>query len=303
MINTHTQRKLQPIQLLKQLNSEHQRTISCSVKFEGIGVHSGQPSSIIIMPASADAGISFINPSYPGDPIHLGYILPEKAPHATVLRSKTWSVSTVEHLLAALSGLGIDNAIIEVYGDEIPILDGSAWPFVVGLQEASFSLIDKPRSYLAVRQPIMLLRDEDRFLELYPPLSHDGVLHVDCSALIAGQISTYSFALDRTASFITDIAPARTFGSLEQLPMLRAHKLAQGSSLGNTVVFENNKPLNALRFPDEPIRHKLLDVIGDSLVLGKQLTGTIKVHNPAHMFNRLIVEHYFNNPPMWEVIT
>ncbi len=297
------QRKLQPMPSTRQVN-KYQCSLKNAVNFEGIGVHSGERAQVIVMPASTDAGISFINPMHPDDIIQLGKVLPEKAPQATVLKAIAWQVSTPEHLLAAMNGLGIDNATIEVHGDEVPILDGSALPFVVGFQDAGIAELKSPKCYLAVRQPVVLSDDKGRMLELLPPASlGDVTLHVTCTAMIMGQEACFSVSSGDVAGwFITQLAPARTFGALEQLPGLHALGLAQGSSLDNTVVFQDGIPINPMRFVDEPIRHKLLDVIGDVMVLGKPFAGSINARNPGHMFNRMIVEHYFNNPGLWEMI-
>jgi len=279
-----------------------QQTIKKEITIEGIGVHSGHHSIITLTPAPTNSGIQLINKQFPSEPIYIGTTLPEQAMHATVLKSGSWAISTTEHLMAAIYGLGIDNLIIIIKGCEIPIMDGSAIPFVHAIQQAGIKKQNKPKQFVTPKKTLRF-EDHDKFIELTPAtqnfnlsfrysVNFDHPLVQDTS--INGCLSSQFF--------IQEIAPARTFGFLEQLPLLRKHGLAKGTTLGNTVVVGNENFLNSRRFDNEFIRHKLLDLIGDLALLGKSFIGTVTAHKTGHAFNRKIVEHFIQNPTEWKIL-
>lgn len=279
-----------------------QKTLLKELVFSGIGVHSGSPSTIILKPVDqADYGIKFWHTQISGEPLVIGSIIPEVAMHATVIRGKKWGLSTIEHLMAALYILGVDNLDIEVDSFEIPILDGSALPFVQGIEVVGMKNLNQPKRSIT---PYQMLRFEDnqgRYLEIMPD---ESMLFVDYSAefnhplagkdMLSGEV-TVDF-------FMKQIAPARTFGFVDQLPFLRRHGLAQGSSLGNTVVLGDEGFMNEMRLSDEFVRHKFLDLIGDLSLLGKSLRGRVRAHKTGHSFNRLVIQHYLEHPEQWEII-
>ncbi|MCK4517263.1 UDP-3-O-[3-hydroxymyristoyl] N-acetylglucosamine deacetylase [Candidatus Babeliales bacterium] len=280
-----------------------QKTIKKDIFLEGIGVHSGEKSSVRLIPADPNSGILLTNKSHPNDPIKIGSVIPEHAMHATILRTKTWAVSTIEHLMAALSGLEIDNLLVEIDGSEAPIFDGSALPFVQAIFAVGTQEQDVPRRFLTPKQPISF-EEDGRFIEIKPATEGDLSLTFDYSITFdhplvpPGNIRT-TLTPDY---FAKEIAPARTFGFLEQLPMLRQHGLAKGTTLGNTVVVGDEHVLNQLRFPDEFVRHKLLDLIGDLALAGKPLAGSITAKKTGHSFNRLVIEHLITHPEQWKTI-
>ena len=280
----------------------YQQTIQQEIALEGVGVHSGSKSTITIKPALADHGIVIHNPQFPDSDIIIGTIVPISAMHATVLRTQTWGISTVEHVLAALSALGIDNVILSVDAQEIPILDGSALPFVQALHTTGIVLQDVPKHYLTPKEKLTFKDDDGRLIEIIPARTGDCSLTFDYQSDFAHPLlkSAKISGMLTPVFFEKEIAPARTFGFLEQLDMLRKHSLAQGTTLGNTVVIGQDSYLNERRFDDEFVRHKLLDLIGDLALLGKPLAGTVIARKTGHAFNRLVVEHYLNNPDQWK---
>src|ERR671919_134262 len=257
-----------------------QRTLKRAVSCAGIGLHSGKKVTLSLKPAPADHGIRFRRSDLGGLEIpavvtHLGGIQ-----YATGLSLKDGSVETVEHLLSALVSLGIDNVIVELNHPEVPIMDGSSAPFVYLIHEAGVKRLASPRCYLKVLRPIALTRGDKR-IAIYPS-EHFKV--------------TYSIAFDhpllrhqsRTIrineeSFVEEIAPARTFGFLKEVEMLRQQGLALGGSLENAVVIGDTGVLNnALRFDDEFVRHKILDVIGDMALVGYPIIGHLVAHRGGH---------------------
>ena len=271
---------------------------------EGVGVHTGAKASVTLRPAEPDSGIVITNQNFPDNPIQLGCCIPEQAMHATVIMSQGWGVSTIEHLLAAVSGLKIDNILIDIDGPEVPILDGSALPFVQIIGDMGVVEQDKSKKYLTPKKTIKFEDNNSRFIEITPKydgakdLTFDYTIEFEHPLVQGSQLS----GVLSEDFFIQEIAPARTFGFLEQLPFLRKHGLAQGTTLGNTVVVGDNIFLNSLRFSDEFIRHKILDLVGDLALLGKNLTGNVRAHKTGHNFNRKVIEHYINNPKDWETL-
>ena len=284
---------------------QYQKTIKKAVSWRGIGVHSGQFAMVTVLPAEANAGIVFYNPDY-SQKIVVGTVVPEPAMHATVIRNAAaWSISTVEHIMAALYALGIDNVIMVTEGGEIPILDGSALPFVLGLSEAGIvEIVGASRHYLTPLAPVVLADQSGRIIEVFPSLSEERSLTINYQAAFDHYlIGVWKGSCVLTSDyFIEHIAPARTFGFIDQLPMLRSHGLARGASLGNTLVIAEEEMINEQRLVDECPRHKLLDFIGDIALLGKPLIGRIKATKTGHSFNRLLIQHYLNNPTLWQIV-
>ena len=280
-----------------------QITVADTIIFEGVGVHLGLPSKVILHPAPANSGIVFFNPMFPNENIKLGVIIPEEAIHASVLKASKLVISTIEHLMAAVSAFGIDNLLIEVHGIEIPILDGSSLNFIDLIRRVGFRELGVPKKFLTPTKPLFFDDSQnDRYLELLPATQGDNGID---TSLYFDYFSEFKHPLIGRGSlsgimstnyFITEIAAARTFGFLEQLPFLRSKGLAKGTSLGNTVVIGEEEFLNEPRFKDEFVRHKFLDLIGDLALLGENLAGTVKARKTGHSLNRLVVADYINNP-------
>ena len=283
---------------------KQQKTIQKQIVISGIGVHSGIASTVILRPAPANSGITLINPKFPDEPIKIGTIIPEHAMHATVIQQKSWAISTIEHLMAAIVGLGIDNLIVEVSGPEVPILDGSALPFVHAIIQAGISKQEAAKQFLTPKEPLEF-EYEGKQIRIEPlETGKEPLLTVHYSVDFGHPLvkDTKIEGVIITDFFTKEIAPARTFGFLEQLPMLRKHGLAKGTTLGNTVVVGEEEFLNEKRFEDEFVRHKLLDLLGDLSLLGRPLVGNIIAHKTGHNFNRQVIEHYLKKPGKWKLL-
>lgn len=280
-----------------------QRTLQKELIFKGIGVHSGVLSSIRLLPADKDTGIIFYNERFPDEPIKIGTLVPEKVMYATVIKQRNWMISTVEHLMAALYVVGIDNVAIHVNGVEIPILDGSALPFLQGILACGIYEQDAKKRFISPRKPITFSTDDGRYLEIAEAQENNYSLKIEYDI----DFEHYLIHANRLSGIISidffkqEIAPARTFGFIEQLPFLKERGLARGTSLGNTVVIGKEDYLNERRFDDEHIRHKYLDLIGDLAIIGLPLIGHIKAKKTGHIFNRLVVEHVLSHPNQWHI--
>ncbi len=276
-----------------------QQTLKQSVKFSGLGVHSGLASSLTLKPAPLDTGIVFCNGQNLEQWFRIGSVIPEVALHATVIKTKGWYVTTIEHLMAALRMLDVDNVIVEMQSNEVSILDGSALPFVQRILDAGLQDQDASRTYLMPKEKLRFADEKGRVIEIEPSNLFSISYTADFNHPLAGN-STFSAEISQDF-FIEQIAPARTFGYLEQLPMLRQHKLAQGSSLSNTIVI-GQELLNDTRFPDECVRHKVLDLIGDLGLLPYRLLGKVTAAKTSHNFNRLVAEHCLQYPELWQEV-
>lgn len=288
-----------------------ERTINKKIEFSGIGVHTGLKTTVILHPAVAGYGIAFVNSNFPQEYIKLGMVIPEQALHASVLKSRSYVISTIEHLMAAISAFKIDNILIEMYGVEMPILDGSSLSFVNLINSAGIKELEVKKTYL---MPVKTLYfkdpNSDREIIIEPPKYIQELNDYDKN-LYFNYFAEFEHPLVGKSSiegelnidfFEHEIAPARTFGFLEQLPYLRSKGLAKGTSLGNTVVIGEDEYLNEPRFENEFVRHKLLDLIGDLALLGKNLAGKVEAKKTGHSFNRLVVQDYINNPGNWKLI-
>lgn len=280
-----------------------QRTINDQIIFKGIGVHSGAQVKIVLKPALQDTGIIFVNSNNTEQTIKIGQVIPEVAMHASVIKNNNFVISTTEHLLATINAFFIDNLIIEITGPELPILDGSAFSFVHEIERVGIKELNKDKKFLTPKNILKFEDNKGRSLEILPALNGDNNLYFDYIAEFSHPLIGQSkiSGILTTDFFVKEIAPARTFGFLEQLPFLKQHGLAKGTTLGNTVVIGQEELLNETRFEDEFVRHKLLDLIGDIALLGKNLVGTIKAVKTGHSFNRLITENYIKNPENWDI--
>jgi UDP-3-O-[3-hydroxymyristoyl] N-acetylglucosamine deacetylase len=277
-----------------------QRTLRRSVSCTGIGLHSGNKVTLSLKPAPADSGIRFQRTDLGGLEIraivtHLGGIQ-----YQTGLTREAVSVETVEHLLAALTALGIDNAIVELNSPEVPIMDGSAAPFVYLLNEAGVKRLQAPRRYLKVLRPISLTQGDKR-IALYPSDHFKVTYSISFDhPLLRHQSRTMRITEE---SFIEDIAPARTFGFLKEVEMLRQRGLALGGSLDNAIVLGETGVLNnALRFEDEFVRHKILDVIGDLSLVGHPVVGHLVAHRGGHALHTAFAARILEESDAWRLV-
>lgn len=262
-----------------------QHTLMKPISFEGIGLHSGQAVRAEVRPAPEDHGIVFQRADLPGKPFipaRLDTVVRTKL--ATTLGVDGATVATVEHLIASLNGMGVDNALIVMDGPEVPILDGSASPFVLQIEAAGIAQQQNERRVLRVIKTVRA-QDGDRWARLEP--SDEFV--IDCEIvfphpMLGKQRFTYR---ENPQRFAVDIAPARTFGMLADVEAMQAAGLALGGGLDNAVVFGPEHVVNpgGLRFSDECARHKVLDMIGDLGLLGSPMMGRFSAHCSGHAFN------------------
>ena len=278
-----------------------QRTLRRPVSCSGIGLHSGNKVTLSLKPAPADYGIRFQRSDLGGLEIpatvtHLGGIR-----LATGLTREAVSVETVEHLLAALTALGIDNCIVELNTPEVPIMDGSAAPFVyLILNEAGVKRLPAPKKFLKVVRPISLSQGDKR-IALYPSDHFKVTYSISFDhPLIRHQSRTMKIT-DET--FVEEIAPARTFGFLKEVEMLRQKGLALGGSLDNAIVLGETGVLNnALRFEDEFVRHKILDVIGDLSLVGYPVIGHLVAHRGGHALHTAFAARILEDVDAWHIV-
>jgi len=277
-----------------------QRTLRRSVSCTGIGLHSGNKVTLSLKPAAADSGIRFQRADLGGLEIpavvtHLGGIQ-----YQTGLTREAVSVETVEHLLAALTALGIDNAIVELNSPEVPIMDGSAAPYVYLVNEAGVKRLQAPRRYLKVLRPISLTQGDKR-IALYPSDHFKVTYSISFDhPLLRHQSRTMRVTEE---SFVEEIAPARTFGFLKEVEMLRQRGLALGGSLDNAIVLGETGVLNnALRFEDEFVRHKILDVIGDLSLVGHPVVGHLVAHRGGHALHTAFAARILDESDAWRLV-
>jgi len=277
-----------------------QRTLRRTVSCAGIGLHSGNKVTLSLKPAPADYGIRFQRADLGGLEIpatitHLGGI-----ELATALNGGTGSVETVEHLLAALAALEVDNVCVELNSPEVPIMDGSAAPFVYLVQDAGFKDLGVPRKYLKVTRPIALSHGDKR-IALYPS-DHFKVTYSIAFDHPLLRHQTRSMSITEK-TFVEDIAPARTFGFLKEVEMLRQKGLALGGSLDNAIVLGETGVLNnALRFDDEFVRHKILDAIGDLALVGFPVIGHLVAHRAGHALHTAFAAKILEDKDAWRLV-
>ena len=244
-----------------------QQTLAQPLTFSGIGLHSGRPVKVTIYPAAANHGLRFVRADLPGQPeIQAHYSKVVDTLRATTLGEGRATLSTVEHLLAALLGAGVDNARIAVEGPEVPIMDGSAGPFAVLLAATGFKTLPWLRAYLRVHRPVEL-REGDQWMRVVPGEPRITYTIDFSHPLIKRQRFTVPLVSE---AFAREIASARTFGFLKEVQYLQTNGLALGGSLDNAVVLDDAGVMNpgGFRFPDECVRHKILDAVGDLALLG-----------------------------------
>lgn len=283
-------------------SSFNQRTIASAVTCQGVGLHSGATVNLTLRPAPPNHGIVFVRTDLPTEvliPAHSSNVVDTSL--ATTLGKGKVRVGTVEHLLAGLCGLGIDNLRIELDGPEVPIMDGSAAPFVYLVRNAGIRVQDEPKSFVVVKKTVTVV-DGDKEATLAPSKS----FKVDCTIdfkhpLISDQTFQMEFS-DRT--FAREISRARTFGFLRDVEMLKKMGLAKGGSLDNAIVVDEFSILNpdGLRFPDEFVRHKVLDALGDVSLFGRPVIGHLKAYKGGHALNHKLVQRVLSDDANYQVV-
>src|SRR4051812_11464242 len=276
-----------------------QRTLRRSVSCAGIGLHSGNKVSLSLKPAPADFGIRFRRSDLNGLEIPATIDNLASIEYATGLACGEGSVETIEHLLAALVSLGVDNVIVELNHPEVPIMDGSAAPFIYLIHEAGLKRLASPKRFLKIVRPIALSRGDKR-IALYQSDHFKVTYSISFDhPMLRHQTRTMQISEE---SFIEEIAPARTFGFLKEVETLRQNGLALGGSLENAIVLGETGVLNSLRFEDEFVRHKILDVIGDMALVGYPIIGHLVAHRGGHALHTAFAAKVLEETDAWRVV-
>jgi UDP-3-O-[3-hydroxymyristoyl] N-acetylglucosamine deacetylase len=278
-----------------------QRTIKQEVSFEGIGLHTGKHAVVTLKPASRDSGITFIRMDKPAViKAHVGSVI--DTAFATTIGHNGVKIKTVEHMLAALAGLGLDNLTIEVNGPEMPILDGSSTELISIILRAGIAKQGKKRPYLRINRPFVF-EDGHATIAVFP---YSGIRMTYSIFFHHHGIGEQRMSIDITEeNFVREIAPTRTFGFLKDMEFLRNNGLAKGGSLDNAIILGEDGILNAsgLRFKDEFVRHKVLDSIGDFSLIGFPIYGHIIASKSGHSSNIKFLKKLIAVPEIWDIIT
>jgi UDP-3-O-[3-hydroxymyristoyl] N-acetylglucosamine deacetylase len=278
-----------------------EQTIRTTVECSGVGLHSGAPVRLRILPAPADSGVVFRRIDLDGFEVEAVSRNVARVSYATSLMKKGVLISTTEHLLSAFIGTGIDNAIVELDNLELPILDGSARPFVEAIRKAGVRKQRRARTYLRIRREVEL-REGDKFIAVYPADIYSVSYTINFPHPLIGK---ETFCVDLSdGKYLAEIAPARTFGSREEEPAMRQMGLIRGASRENCIVLTRDGIENPpLRFRDEFVRHKVLDLIGDLALLGKQILGNVVADRAGHAMHTALVSRILRDHTLWEETT
>src|SRR5579864_8513605 len=277
-------------------------TIQRPVAATGIGLHSGVPVSIRVLPAPVSTGLVFVRTDLDNFPISASWRHVARVSYATSLMRKGVLISTTEHLLSVFYSCGIDNAYIEINNLEVPILDGSGLPFLELIKQAGVRQYRRKRRYLRIRKPITV-EDRGKRISILPDDSFRLTCEIRYDHPLVGR---QSLEMEVTPErYANEIAPARTFGFLYELDQMRQMGLIRGASLENAVCFDREGILNpgGLRFPDECCRHKALDLIGDLALIGKPLLGEVIAEKAGHAMHFALVNRIMSDPTLYEILT
>src|SRR5579863_4170300 len=279
----------------------HQLTIQHPVEIEGIGLHTAVRSRVRLVPAGADTGVVFRRTDLDGFEIKAHVSNVARVIYATSLMRQGVLISTTEHLLAALYSCGIDNVYVEIDALELPILDGSAKPFIEMLAKAGSRKLRRLRRYIRILKPLEF-SDGDRRIGIYPADGFRIHCFVDYDHPAAGP-QEIEMTVDRD-KFSCELAPARTFTFVKELVALQKMGLIRGGSLANAIVMDDSALLNGpLRFPDEFVRHKALDLIGDLALVGRPLQARIVAHKAGHALHTQLVTRLLQDRSLWKETT
>ncbi len=282
-----------------------QRTLKNTIRATGVGLHSGDKVYLTLHPAEPNTGIRFRRVDL-DEPVMIDAI-PENVGEtmlSTTLVKDGVKVATIEHLLSALAGLGIDNAVIDVSAAEVPIMDGSAGPFVFLLQSAGVSEQDVPKKYIRIKKAVRVEEDEKwAAFEPFDGFKVTFTIDFDHPAF-SDHLKTSVMDFSST-TFVKEVSRARTFGFMKDIEFLRENNLALGGSLDNAIVVDDDKVINedGLRYADEFVKHKILDAIGDLYLLGHSLIGEFKGFKSGHALNNKLLLALLENQDAWEMVS
>ena len=278
----------------------NQRTLAKPIKCSGVGIHSGKKVNLKIKPAPINHGIKFKRIDLPDSPCisaHFNMVIDTSL--ATVIGYDGFIVSTIEHLMASFAGLSIDNALVEIDGYEMPIMDGSAGHFTSSIIAAGIKEQESPRCFFVVKEPVEL-KENGKFVGVYPESTFKITCTIEYDHPLVRKQSYTAEISDKV--FEHEICRARTFGFLNDYEELKLYGLARGGSLDNVVVIDKNEILNkdGLRYKDEFVRHKILDSIGDFSLLGMPILGHVVLNKSGHFLNQAFLKKFFAQKGSWE---
>jgi UDP-3-O-[3-hydroxymyristoyl] N-acetylglucosamine deacetylase len=286
-----------------------QRTLKSLTRAVGVGLHSGQRVELTLRPAAPDTGIVFRRVDLP-EPVDIAVSAQavSNTRLASTLANGDAKVHTVEHLMSACAGLGVDNLYVDITAEEVPILDGSAASFVFLLQSAGIELQNAPRRFIRITRPVEVREGSgatEKWARLEPYEGYQLSFEIDFdhpAVDATGQRVVFDMS---TGSYSKDIARARTFGFTKDVEMMRANGLALGGGLDNAIVMDDFKVLNAdgLRYDDEFVKHKILDAMGDLYLIGKPFLARYSARRSGHALNNLLLREVLKRTDAWEVVT
>jgi UDP-3-O-[3-hydroxymyristoyl] N-acetylglucosamine deacetylase len=282
-----------------------QRTLKSQVRATGVGLHTGEKVTMVLRPAPIDTGVVFCRSDLPGNPAIPAHALNvSNTTMATVIEKAGTRVSTVEHLMSAFAGLGIDNVFVDVSAEEVPIMDGSAGTFVFLIQSAGIEEQAAAKRYVRVLKRIEIA-DGDKSVRLEPFDGFKIGFSIEFSHPVFDAATSEVEVDFAEVSFVREVSRARTFGFTQEVEMLRTKGLARGGSLDNAIVIDDFRVLNAegLRMDDEFVRHKLLDAVGDLYTLGRPLIGAFYGRKSGHALNNLLLRKLIADTSAWEEVT
>lgn len=281
--------------------NHYEQTISGAVECSGIGLHSGAPVKVRMLPAPAGTGVVFRRVDLDGFTVEADSRNVAKVSYATSLMKKSVLISTTEHVLSACIGCGVDNLFVELDNLELPILDGSAQPFMDMMTRAGLKQQRRKRVYIRVLKPLEV-RDGDKFIGVYPADEYSVAYTIDFPHPMIGR-SSFEVELSDGA-YRRDIGPARTFGFLHEAQKMREMGLIRGVSPENALVLTKDGVMNPpLRYPDEFVRHKVLDLIGDLALLGRRIMGRVVADRAGHAMHTALVSRLLKDRSAWEETT
>lgn len=281
-----------------------QRTLKNVIRATGVGLHTGEKVFLTLRPATSDTGIIFRRIDLK-NPVEI----PARAENvgdtrlSTTLVKGQVKISTVEHLLSALAGLGIDNAYVDVSAPEVPIMDGSAGPFVFLIQSAGIEEQNTPKRYIKIKRPVQV-QQGDKWARFEPFNGFKVGFKIEFDHPVFKRSSQYAEIDFSKTSFVKEVSRARTFGFMREIELLRENKLALGGSLDNAIVMDDYRILNedGLRYEDEFVKHKVLDAIGDLYLLGHALIGAFRGYKSGHELNNLLLRTLLADKQAWEMV-
>lgn len=282
-----------------------QRTLQRTVDTVGIGLHSGQKVGLTLHPAAPNTGIVYrrIDLETPVEIVSTPEAVGETMLHTTLVKDGV-KVSTIEHLMSAFAGLGIDNAYVDLTASEVPIMDGSAAPFIYLIQSAGIETQEVSKQFVKIKKPVRF-ENEAGWAELRPYDGFKVSFEIDFDHPVVNSTQqVLSMDLSKT-SYSQEISRARTFGFMRDIEMLRSRNMCLGGTLGNAVVLDEYRVLNkdGLRYQDEFVKHKMLDAIGDLYTLGHSIIGAYHGHKSGHTINNLLLHELLAQPDAWELTT